>query len=59
MVVLMRAFISIVLVMMLAVVTYAQAPSAKIIRVSAERFAYSPSEITGEKGTEIEFHLTS
>ena len=31
----------------------------KIIRVSAERFAYTPSEITVEKGTVIEFHLTS
>jgi cytochrome c oxidase subunit II len=59
MVVLMRACISIVLVMMLAVVAHAQAPFAKIIRVSAERFAYSPSEITVEKGTVIEFHLTS
>ena len=31
----------------------------KIIRVSAERFAFTPSEITVEKGTVIEFHLTS
>ncbi len=31
----------------------------KVIRVSAERFAYTPSEITVEKGTVIEFHLTS
>ena len=59
MVVLMRAFISIVLVMVLAIVMHAQVPSAKIIRVSAERFAYTPSEITVEKGTVIEFHLTS
>lgn len=39
-----------------------QAPepsSPRVIRVSAERFAYSPSEITVEKGTVIEFHLTS
>ena len=41
-----------------------QAPSptpqaAKIVRVSAERFAFTPSEITVEKGTTIEFHLTS
>lgn len=35
-----------------------QAPP-KIIKVSAERFAFSPSEITVEKGTVIEFHLTS
>lgn len=33
--------------------------SPKVIRVSAERFAFSPSEITVEKGTVIEFHLTS
>ena len=32
---------------------------AKVIRVSAERFAYTPSEIVVEKGTTIEFHLTS
>ena len=31
----------------------------KIIRVSAERFAYTPSEIVVDKGTTIEFHLTS
>ena len=35
----------------------AQAP--RIIRVTAERFAYSPSEIVVDKGTTIEFHLTS
>ena len=41
-----------------------QAPSPKsqaplVIRVTAERFAYTPSEIVVEKGTTIEFHLTS
>jgi heme/copper-type cytochrome/quinol oxidase subunit 2 len=41
-----------------------QAPSPKpqdlkIIKVSAERFAFTPSEITVDKGTVIEFHLTS
>ena len=30
-----------------------------VITVSAERFAFTPSEITVEKGTVIEFHLTS
>ncbi len=40
-------------------VNRAQSPSPKVIRVSAERFAYTPSEITVEKGTVIEFHLTS
>lgn len=34
-----------------------QAP--KVIRVTAERFAFTPSEIVVEKGTVIEFHLTS
>ena len=33
--------------------------SPRVIRVSAERFGYTPSEITVEKGTVIEFHLTS
>ena len=41
-----------------------QAPSPRsqaptVIRVSAERFAFTPSEITVERGTVIEFHLTS
>lgn len=31
----------------------------KVIRVTAERFAFTPSEFTVEKGTVIEFHLTS
>ena len=31
----------------------------KIVRVSAERFAFTPSEIVVERGTTIEFHLTS
>jgi cytochrome c oxidase subunit II len=31
----------------------------RIIRVSAERFAFTPSEIVVERGTVIEFHLTS
>jgi len=39
-------------------ITRSQAP-IKIIRVSAERFAYTPSEIVVEQGTTIEFHLTS
>jgi heme/copper-type cytochrome/quinol oxidase subunit 2 len=34
-------------------------PPAKVVRVSAERFAFTPSEIVVEKGTVIEFHLTS
>jgi cytochrome c oxidase subunit 2 len=41
-----------------------QAPGAKpqaplVIEVSAERFAFTPSEIVVERGTVIEFHLTS
>ena len=31
----------------------------RVIRVSAERFGFTPSEITVDKGTVIEFHLTS
>jgi cytochrome c oxidase subunit II len=36
-----------------------QAPGPVVIRVSAERFAFTPSEIVVEKGATIEFHLTS
>jgi cytochrome c oxidase subunit 2 len=36
-----------------------KSPEPKIIKVSAERFAFTPSEITVEKGTVVEFHLTS
>lgn len=57
--VLIRAFAAVGLVITLAVGTLAQSPAPKIIRVSAERFAFTPSEITIEKGTVIEFHLTS
>jgi cytochrome c oxidase subunit 2 len=31
----------------------------RVIKVSAERFAFTPGEIVVEKGTTIEFHLTS
>jgi cytochrome c oxidase subunit 2 len=31
----------------------------RVIHVSAERFAFTPGEIVVEKGTTIEFHLTS
>ena len=37
--------------------TPAQAP--RVIRVTAERFAFTPAEIVVERGTVIEFHLTS
>jgi cytochrome c oxidase subunit II len=41
-----------------------QSPSPRaqdplVMRVSAERFAFTPSEIVVAKGTTIEFHLTS
>jgi heme/copper-type cytochrome/quinol oxidase subunit 2 len=35
------------------------AATTKVIRVSAERFAFTPSEIVVERGTTVEFHLTS
>ena len=45
------------------VITFAaaqdQEPPRKIIRVTAERFAFSPSEIVVEEGTLIEIQLTS
>lgn len=59
MVVLMRALLSAVMVVVFAASASAQSPSPKVIRVSAERFSFTPSEISVEKGTVIEFHLTS
>src|SRR5262245_52883561 len=61
MVVLMKRF-RLLLVVLLAAI--AQVPGAafqapKVIKITAERFAYTPSEIVVEKGTTIEFHLTS
>jgi cytochrome c oxidase subunit 2 len=37
----------------------AKSQAPKVIRVTAERFAFTPSEIVVERGTVIEFHLTS
>ena len=39
-------------------ITRSQAP-VKVIHVSAERFGFTPSEIVVERGTVIEFRLTS
>jgi heme/copper-type cytochrome/quinol oxidase subunit 2 len=36
-----------------------QSIEPKVIRVTAERFAFTPSEIVVETGTTVEFHLTS
>jgi cytochrome c oxidase subunit II len=48
------------LVMMLAVGPQeARTSGPRVIQVTAERFAFSPSEFTVDKGTVIEFHLTS
>ena len=52
------------LIVLLVLASDPQAPSPKpqapkVIRVSAERFAFTPSEIVVERGTVIEFHLTS
>ena len=33
--------------------------SPRVVRVTAERFAFTPAEIVVERGTVIEFHLTS
>lgn len=48
---------AILIVALLSTGAFAQTP--KVIRVSAERFAFTPSEIVVDKGTTIEFHLTS
>jgi cytochrome c oxidase subunit 2 len=48
---------ALLIVALLTNVTFAQTP--RVIRVTAERFAFTPGEIVVEKGTTIEFHLTS
>jgi len=48
-----------VIALMLSVGAQAPGPKPQVVRVSAERFAFTPSEIVVEKGTTIEFHLTS
>lgn len=37
----------------------ADAPAPQVVRVTAERFTFTPSEIRVAPGTVIEFHLTS
>ena len=59
MVVLMRACVALLLAVVLGAPAMATQATPKVIRVSAERFAFTPSEITVERGTVIEFHLTS
>lgn len=53
----MKPIWTVLWVLALGSAMFAQTP--KVIRVSAERFAFTPSEIVVEKGTVIEFHLTS
>jgi cytochrome c oxidase subunit 2 len=36
-----------------------EAQNARVVRIAAERFAFTPSEVTVEQGTTIEFHLKS
>jgi cytochrome c oxidase subunit 2 len=36
-----------------------QSAQARVVRITAERFAFTPSEVTVAEGTTIEFHLTS
>ena len=37
----------------------AQPTQPKTVRISAERFAFTPSQIVVERGSTVEFHLTS
>jgi len=55
----MKLFMTAVLVIGMTQDPGLKAQDVKIVRVSAERFAYTPSEIVVDKGTTIEFHLTS
>ena len=55
----MKLFMTAVLVIGMTQDPGLKTQDVKIVRVSAERFAYTPSEIVVDKGTTIEFHLTS
>jgi len=64
----MKIFVMLVALLAASPPTFAKATAGKqalkpssprVIRVSAERFAFTPGEITVDKGTTIEFHLTS
>ena len=37
----------------------ASGAQARVVRITAERFAFTPAEVTVEPGTEIEFQLSS
>jgi cytochrome c oxidase subunit 2 len=39
--------------------TTSQPDAARVIRITAERFSFTPSEVTVPEGTTIEFHLKS
>ena len=43
----------------LGVLLHAQPPQRRVIRITAERFTFTPSEIVVEPGEEIEFRLKS
>jgi len=58
----MTARTSFLLIAVLTSVTTAQSaqkPDRRVVRVSAERFAFTPSEITVVVGEEIELHVKS
>jgi len=42
-----------------AALTQQPAAAPRVVRVTAERFAFAPSEVTVAQGTTIEFHLKS
>lgn len=42
-----------------AAIVAGQTPERRVIRVSAERFAFSPSEVMLDEGEEVEFRLRS
>jgi cytochrome c oxidase subunit II len=47
---------------LLSAVVFATAqatPSPRVVRITAERFVFTPSEVSVAPGTTIEFHLTS
>jgi cytochrome c oxidase subunit 2 len=58
-VVLIRGLLSASLLVVAVGAQRADAPDTRIVRVTAERFAFTPSEITVTAGTSIEFQIKS
>jgi cytochrome c oxidase subunit 2 len=54
-----RGVVGVALIALPAATTHGQKSSPKVIRIVAERFLFTPSEISVEEGTAVEFRISS